>query len=72
MAQHPAGPSDLAVVVRARRNDLSLTQQEVAEPADVSARFVMEVEQGKPTVRLDNLTAVLNAMGLSLRAQVRN
>jgi len=72
MAQHPAGRSDLAVAVRARRKDLGLTQVEVAELADVSARFVMELEQGKPTVRLDKLTAVLDAMGLSLRAEVRN
>jgi HTH-type transcriptional regulator / antitoxin HipB len=71
MAQHIAGRSDLAVDVRARRKDLGLTQAEVAELAGVSERFVMELEQGKPTVRLDKLTAVLGAMGLTLRAEVR-
>jgi HTH-type transcriptional regulator / antitoxin HipB len=72
MAQDRAGRSDLAVVVRARRRGLGLTQVEVAELADVSARFVMELEQGKPTIRLDKLTAVLDAIGLSLRAEVRS
>ena len=71
MVQH-AGRSDLGVDVRARRKDLGLTQVEVAELAGVSARFVMELEQGKPTVRLDKLTAVLDAMGLTLRAEVRH
>jgi HTH-type transcriptional regulator / antitoxin HipB len=71
MATHTAGRSDLGVDVRARRKDLGLTQVEVAELAGVSARFVMELEQGKPTVRLDKLTAVLDAMGLALRAEVR-
>jgi len=71
MAHHPARSNHLAVVVRARRKVLGLTQVEVAELADVSARFVMELEQGKPTVRLDKLTAVLDAMGLILRAEVR-
>ena len=71
MVQYAAGRSDLAVDVRARRRDLHLTQVEVAELAGVSARFVMEFEQGKPTVRLDKLSAVLAAMGLTLRAQVR-
>ena len=71
MAQHHAGSTDLAVVVQARRRALGLTQVEVAELADVSARFVMELEQGKPTVRLDKLTAVLDAMGLTLRAELR-
>ncbi|HYO20339.1 MAG TPA: type II toxin-antitoxin system Y4mF family antitoxin, partial [Dermatophilaceae bacterium] len=55
----------------ARRKDLGLTQVEVAELAGVSDRFVMELEKGKPTVRLDKLTAVLEAMGLTLRAEVR-
>lgn len=72
MTEHAARGSDLAVDVRARRKDLGLTQVEVAELADVSARFVMELEQGKPTVRLDKLTAVLDAMGLTLRTEVRS
>lgn len=71
MAQHPSGRSRLAIDVRARRKDLGLTQVEVAELAGVSDRFVMELERGKPTVRLDKLTAVLEAMGLTLRAEVR-
>ena len=72
MAQHTAGRSDPAVDVQARRKDLGLTQVEVAELAGVSARFVMELEQGKPTVHLDKLSAVLDAMGLTLRAEVRH
>ena len=71
MAQHAAGRSNLGVDVRTRRKDLGLAQVEVAELTGVSARFVMELEQGKPTVRLDKLTAVLDAMGLTLRAEVR-
>ena len=71
MATHTAGRSDLGVDVRARRKDLGLTQVEVAELAGVSARFVIELEQGKPTVHLDKLTTVLDARGLTLRAKVR-
>ena len=71
MVKNPAVRSDLAVDVRARRKDLGLTQEAVAELAEVSARFVMELEQGKPTVRLDKVTAVLDAIGLTLRAEVR-
>ena len=71
MAQYAPGRSQLAIDVRARRKDLGLTQIELAELAGVSERFVMELEQGKPTVRLDKLTAVLGAMGLTLRAEVR-
>lgn len=57
--------------VRRQRKALKLTQVEVAELADVSERFVRSVEQEKPTVQLDKLVAVIEALGLELRATVR-
>ena len=57
--------------VRARRRSLGLGQIELAELADVSGRFVRSLEQNKATVRLDKLTAVLDALGLELRAEPR-
>jgi HTH-type transcriptional regulator/antitoxin HipB len=71
MARHTLESSDLAIDVRARRRDLGLTQLDVADLAGVSDRFVMELEQGKTTVRLDKLTAVLDAIGLTLRVELR-
>ncbi|MEA5454658.1 helix-turn-helix transcriptional regulator [Sinomonas sp. JGH33] len=56
----------IASKVRARRRALSLTQQDLADLAGVSERFVRFVEQGKPSVRLDALSAVLGALGLEL------
>ncbi len=44
---------------------------ELPELADVSERFVRSLEQNKATVRLDKLTAVLDALGLELRAEPR-
>lgn len=57
--------------VRERRRSLRLGQQALADLAGVSERFVREVESGKPTVRLDKLAAVLDALGLELSVQVR-
>ena len=57
--------------MRARRRSLGLGQMELAELADVSERFVRSLEQNKATVRLDKLTAVLDALGLELRAEPR-
>lgn len=59
-------PQDWGVAVRARRRALGLTQQEVAELADVAVRTVHAVEAGKATLRLDALVAVLGAVGLRL------
>ncbi len=56
--------------VRARRRDLGLTQAEVADLAGVSAKFLRDVERGKPTIQLHTLTRVLGALGLRLEAVV--
>ncbi|WOP19511.1 type II toxin-antitoxin system Y4mF family antitoxin [Raineyella sp. LH-20] len=57
--------------VRQRRKDLSLTQVEAADLAGVSERFVRLVEAGKVSVRLDKLEALLEVLGLELRASLR-
>ena len=56
----------LANEIRSRRVELRLRQEEVADLAGVSERFVYALENGKQTVQLDKLLAVLNALGLHL------
>ncbi|MFJ5976130.1 type II toxin-antitoxin system Y4mF family antitoxin [Arthrobacter sp. KFRI-F3372] len=62
----------LAAEVRRRRAVLRLTQQDLAQLAGVSERFVRFVEQGKPSVQLDSLVAVLETLGLELKVTARN
>ena len=64
-------PDRLAVEVRSRRGSLRLSQRDLAELAGVSERFVRFVEQGKRTVQLDSLLALLDTLGLELRVQTR-
>lgn len=59
----------LAAVVHARREELSLRQDELAELAGVGQRFVSDLETGKDTVRLDKVLAVLGALGLHLQVE---
>lgn len=63
MKRHIGG---LAGEVRARRAELRLRQEELADLAGVSERFVYALENGKQTVQLDKVLAVLNALGLHL------
>jgi y4mF family transcriptional regulator len=56
----------LGAKVRARRTSLSLSQSDLADLAGVSERFVRFVEQGKTTVQLEPLLAVLGTLGLEL------
>ena len=64
-------PAQLAVAVRTRRADLRLSQQDLADMAGVSERFVRFVEQGKPSLRLDTLLALLDTLGLEVQLATR-
>ncbi|MEW6018907.1 MAG: helix-turn-helix transcriptional regulator [Pseudomonadota bacterium] len=57
--------------VRSARKGLGLTQPELAAAAGVGLRFLVELERGKPTVRLDRMLAVLDALGLELQIAPR-
>jgi y4mF family transcriptional regulator len=63
--------NNLAAEVRARRAALHLTQHDLAQLAGVSERFVRFVEQGKPSVQLDSLLALLGTLGLELQLTTR-
>jgi HTH-type transcriptional regulator / antitoxin HipB len=68
----PTFPEALGAEVRARRTTLKLNQQDVADMAGVSERFVRFVEQGKPSIQLDSLLAVLETLGLELKLATRS
>lgn len=63
--------SDLGRTIAARRKKLGVSQQELAELAGVSVRVLSSLERGKPTIRLDTLVPVLDALGLELQAPLR-
>lgn len=46
-----------------KRKETSLTQEELARKAGVGLRFIRDVEQGKQSIRLDTLNAVLELFG---------
>lgn len=52
--------------IRSERERIGLRQDELALTAGVSTRVVHQVENGKPTSRLDSLVAILDALGLAL------
>ncbi|MDH5423205.1 MAG: helix-turn-helix domain-containing protein [Acidimicrobiia bacterium] len=52
--------------VRARRKQLRVDQQTIADLAGVSRKAVSDIERGKPTIRFDVLARVLTAVGLRI------
>jgi y4mF family transcriptional regulator len=57
---------NLGQLIKKRRKELLLTQQELADLAQVSERLVRQLEADKATVRLDKLEDVLAVVGLEL------
>jgi y4mF family transcriptional regulator len=53
----------LGDAIRAARKQLALTQPQLALAAGVGVRFVVELEAGKPTVRLAQVLRVIEALG---------
>jgi HTH-type transcriptional regulator / antitoxin HipB len=64
--------AELGSVIRARRTDRGLRQEDLALASGTGRRFVVELEQGKPNVRLDSTLAVLQALGLELTVGPRD
>ena len=58
---------DLGAALRAARKQLALTQPQLAMAAGVGVRFIVDLEAGKPTLRLENVLRVIAALGGELQ-----
>lgn len=56
-------PQQLGDVLRAARKQLGLTQPQLSLAAGVGVRFIVDLEAGKPTLRLENILRVIDALG---------
>lgn len=54
---------EIGAFVRQARLAQGLRQDQLAAAAGVGVRFLVELERGKRTVRLDKVLAVLSALG---------
>ncbi|MDD5034918.1 MAG: helix-turn-helix transcriptional regulator [Methylococcaceae bacterium] len=55
--------ADLGCALRHARKQLGLTQPQLALAAGVGVRFIVELEAGKPTIRLEGVLRVIQALG---------
>jgi HTH-type transcriptional regulator / antitoxin HipB len=60
---HISSTQQLGVTVKSARKQLTLTQAQLALAAGVGVRFVVELEAGKPTLRLEQVLRVIDALG---------
>lgn len=57
----------LGTALRTARKQLGLTQPQLALAAGVGTRFIVDLESGKPTVRLEHVLRVIDALGGALQ-----
>lgn len=57
----------LGEAIRAARKEAGLSQEGLAEKADLSTVFISRVERGKESPSVDNLVKVARALGTRLR-----
>ncbi|MGN6556987.1 MAG: helix-turn-helix domain-containing protein [Solirubrobacterales bacterium] len=62
---------ELGAAIRGRRYELELTQEELADVARVTVRFVSELERGKESAQFAGIRRVLAALGLDLYVRPR-
>lgn len=62
-------PEQLGRAVRRARRGRGLRQEDVALSAGTGARFVGELERGKPSVQLDPTLRVLRALGIAFELE---
>ena len=58
--------SDIGEAIRRARKGVGLRQDQLAAAAGVGLRFLVELERGKPTSRIDGAFKVLQALGIKL------
>lgn len=56
----------LSTTIKQLRKEYHLTQEDLAYKSGVGLRFVRNLEQGKPTVRMDKVNQVLELFNLQL------
>lgn len=64
-------PSDLGDFLRRQRQRRGLTQAEMADELGISRRYLVEIEQGKPSLYTDRLFALLRELDVVLRVETR-
>lgn len=60
---------EFGTAIRTRRKELSLTQKELAMACGTGLRFIVDLENGKPTCQFGKAIRVLQSLGLSIQLE---
>jgi len=61
-----SGSKEIGKIIKSTRKELGVTQRNLALASGTGLRFIIELEQGKPTCQLEKVLTVLRTLGLQL------
>lgn len=62
-------PQKVGEFVKHTRKSLGVTQKTLALTSGTGLRFIIELEQGKPTCQLGKVLTVLQTLGITIRLE---
>lgn len=63
----PSTPQSIGDFVKKTRKSLNITQKDLALSSGTGLRFIIELEQGKPTCQLGKALTVLQTLGIAVQ-----
>ena len=61
----------IGLLIKEKRKKINMTQKEAASIAGVEVRFLSELENGKPTLEIDQVLNVARLFGIDIEANNR-
>lgn len=59
-------PKQIGELVKSVRKQMGATQKDLAMTSGTGLRFIIELEQGKPTSQIGKVLTVLNTLGVTM------
>ena len=60
-------PKQIGELVKSSRKAMDVTQKDLAMTSGTGLRFIIELEQGKPTCQLGKVLTVLQTLGITIK-----
>jgi y4mF family transcriptional regulator len=60
--------TELSKVIKEKRKETGISQQELSAKSGLGLRLIREIEQGKTSMRVDKVNQLLNLFGMELIA----
>lgn len=63
-------PEKIGAIIRTARKSMGVSQKDLALTSGTGVRFIIELEDGKPTCQLGKVLTVMNTLGIKMDLQL--